>query len=172
MAATIALLIAVIGLVASGRIGFNFFPTPESDKVIVNVKMVSGTPRSETVKMIKELERAAYAAAENKLGSENNLIKMSIIKVGIPISVNANLQNNSAFDDAIGGLIVELLTADKRTIRLNSFIKSWREEVQPIAGLKNYTIQEVRGGPPGRDCLLYTSPSPRDRQKSRMPSSA
>ena len=26
--------------------------------------------------------------------------------------------------------------------------------------------------PEGRDCLLYTSPSPRDRQKSRMPSSA
>ena len=25
---------------------------------------------------------------------------------------------------------------------------------------------------PLRDCLLYTSPSPRDRQKSRMPSSA
>ena len=165
LAATIALLIAVIGLVASGRIGFNFFPTPESDKVIVNVKMVSGTPRSETVKMIKELERAAYAAAENKLGSENNLIKMSIIKVGIPISVNANLQNNSAFDDAIGGLIVELLTADKRTIRLNSFIKSWREEVQPIAGLKNYTIQEVRGGPPGRDIDIRLMGSDIDKLK-------
>ena len=27
-------------------------------------------------------------------------------------------------------------------------------------------------GPNNRDCLLYTSPSPRDRQKSRMPSSA
>ena len=26
--------------------------------------------------------------------------------------------------------------------------------------------------PPGSDCLLYTSPSPRDRQRSRMPSSA
>ena len=25
---------------------------------------------------------------------------------------------------------------------------------------------------PATDCLLYTSPSPRDRQKSRMPSSA
>ena len=25
---------------------------------------------------------------------------------------------------------------------------------------------------PAKDCLLYTSPSPRDRQKSRMPSSA
>ena len=27
-------------------------------------------------------------------------------------------------------------------------------------------------GPAGAPCLLYTSPSPRDRQKSRMPSSA
>ena len=28
------------------------------------------------------------------------------------------------------------------------------------------------GDPDFRTCLLYTSPSPRDRQKSRMPSSA
>ena len=28
------------------------------------------------------------------------------------------------------------------------------------------------GGKDSVDCLLYTSPSPRDRQKSRMPSSA
>ena len=28
------------------------------------------------------------------------------------------------------------------------------------------------GGDGGKGCLLYTSPSPRDRQKSRMPSSA
>ena len=30
----------------------------------------------------------------------------------------------------------------------------------------------VCGGEQREDCLLYTSPSPRDRQKSRMPSSA
>ena len=45
------------------------------------------------------------------------------------------------------------------------------------AGLKTRT--EVLGKPwvdksmaQVDDCLLYTSPSPRDRQKSRMPSSA
>ena len=32
------------------------------------------------------------------------------------------------------------------------------------------TTREPRDGE--KDCLLYTSPSPRDRQKSRMPSSA
>ena len=32
----------------------------------------------------------------------------------------------------------------------------------PVKGTRKYN----------KDCLLYTSPSPRDRQKSRMPSSA
>ena len=33
-------------------------------------------------------------------------------------------------------------------------------------------IGEMFDGDYDKDCLLYTSPSPRDRQKSRMPSSA
>ena len=33
-------------------------------------------------------------------------------------------------------------------------------------------ILEKKFGAPTVTCLLYTSPSPRDRQKSRMPSSA
>ena len=34
------------------------------------------------------------------------------------------------------------------------------------------TVTGAAGGVRYRPCLLYTSPSPRDRQKSRMPSSA
>ena len=37
-----------------------------------------------------------------------------------------------------------------------------------IAALEDYLSQAV----PNLDCLLYTYKSPRDRQKSRMPSSA
>ena len=33
-------------------------------------------------------------------------------------------------------------------------------------------VEEGRMGEQQKHCLLYTSPSPRDRQKSRMPSSA
>ena len=42
-------------------------------------------------------------------------------------------------------------------------LDSFRQEVKP-GGLSSY--------PHPWFCLLYTSPSPRDRQKSRMPSSA
>ena len=38
---------------------------------------------------------------------------------------------------------------------------------QIIQELKDYVSTDT-----GKTCLLYTSPSPRDRQKSRMPSSA
>ena len=36
--------------------------------------------------------------------------------------------------------------------------------LQTVADALKYVVKEI--------CLLYTSPSPRDRQKSRMPSSA
>ena len=37
---------------------------------------------------------------------------------------------------------------------------------------RNVVIEKKFGAPTVTNCLLYTSPSPRDRQKSRMPSSA
>ena len=39
-------------------------------------------------------------------------------------------------------------------------------------GAEVIKIEKTPGGDDTRNCLLYTSPSPRDRQKSRMPSSA
>ena len=40
------------------------------------------------------------------------------------------------------------------------------------AALENVIIWDVRRGEKVRFCLLYTSPSPRDKRQSRMPSSA
>ena len=51
---------------------------------------------------------------------------------------------------------------------LNSLVQqAGRVRKAPEHFLDAEGIRRVR-----EDCLLYTSPSPRDRQKSRMPSSA
>ena len=53
-----------------------------------------------------------------------------------------------------------------------------RQRVEPIVGVDPLNIASVRthltqlAKAYSNTCLLYTSPSPRDRQKSRMPSSA
>ena len=50
-----------------------------------------------------------------------------------------------------GSMVVELVTADKRTIRTNEFIKVWKKNVNETAGLEKINIRAPRGGPPGRD---------------------
>ena len=44
--------------------------------------------------------------------------------------------------------------------------------IDRIRNKSNQEFTDFLGGAPANVCLLYTSPSPRDRQKSRMPSSA
>ena len=46
----------------------------------------------------------------------------------------------------------------------------WRDEAQRLDWIRPF--ETVKDTSYDKDCLLYTSPSPRDRQKSRMPSSA
>ena len=57
----------------------------------------------------------------------------------------------------------------------NSRLKAknrWSGEVLSHLREEGYLDDYERGTFEFEDCLLYTSPSPRDRQKSRMPSSA
>ena len=56
---------------------------------------------------------------------------------------------------------------------INPFNKSWGiGQIQSIIKNKATVNFENEGKLVINICLLYTSPSPRDRQKSRMPSSA
>ena len=55
--------------------------------------------------------------------------------------------------------------------QLLSRLTSMGLEVDTVTKLKRDIVINI-DMTPNRACLLYTSPSPRDRQKSRMPSSA
>ena len=67
----------------------------------------------------------------------------------------------------------EVVVADNgSTDDLASAVAQWRKA---LPGLRVVDASRDRGVSVARNvgiCLLYTSPSPRDRQKSRMPSSA
>ena len=53
----------------------------------------------------------------------------------------------------------------------DSVKKIWSQDMAIDLGTAN-TLVVLKGQGVVLNCLLYTSPSPRDRQKSRMPSSA
>ena len=86
------------------------------------------------------------------------------------------------------GSVIIFLRTKHRTDRLTKYLDSYGLKVGHIhggrtQGQRNRALRDFRNGKirilcatdvaaRGIDCLLYTSPSPRDRQKSRMPSSA
>ena len=90
--------------------------------------------------------------------------------------------------------IINLLAEiDDNGLRVDQFINKYeqslsRSKIKNLIIKKNLSINDKLSNDPSKkikindkisliipepeDCLLYTSPSPRDRQKSRMPSSA
>ena len=59
--------------------------------------------------------------------------------------------------------VIEVLVSEGQSIKKNDALITIESDKSSV---------EIPSNLEGNICLLYTSPSPRDRQKSRMPSSA
>ena len=71
------------------------------------------------------------------------------------------------------GDLGELLNGFNRmATQLENYDEANIEELKAAQIKQESLIATMADGAILLDCLLYTSPSPRDRQKSRMPSSA
>ena len=66
-------------------------------------------------------------------------------------------------------VVMEKCKADTRPEKIDLGIGVYKDEAGHTTILKSVKLAEEMSG---RDCLLYTSPSPRDATLSRMPSSA
>ncbi|MGZ0190295.1 MAG: efflux RND transporter permease subunit, partial [Alphaproteobacteria bacterium] len=148
VAVAFAGLIISIGLVASGRVGFNFFPSVEPDIAFANVRIAPGGGRTATEAALLEIEAAAYRAEAEFGYLEGGLIVQALAKVGSGIGRDNGLNSSG---DEIGSVFLELTPADKRETRTDAFLAAWEAEVQPIAGLETLTLTPAQGGPPGRE---------------------
>ena len=152
VAAAIALLLIAVGLMAGGRIGFTFFPTPESQIIKANVTFVAGTPRQVVDRFLAHLEETAYAteAALDHKRTDGKLINAVLAYHGAKA-------DEAAAADQLGGITVELIDGDLRDVRNTEFIRAWRQRIQLPAGLENLNIASRRVGPPGRDLTVRLS---------------
>ena len=120
---------------------------------------------------------ACVALAEGIAGSEDNFAQMMTEKA-LEIGMNnTNFTNSSGINDPNN-----ISTVRDIAIMSKYLIKNYPNFYE-LFKVKNFTWDRTGGDPIKQGnrnpllyknvgCLLYTSPSPRDRQKSRMPSSA
>ena len=145
--AILAALIISIGILASGRVGFVFFPNPESDTIDANIEMAAGTPRDALESALLALEQALGRAERRVAAETSDIVVMSFQRLGQ--SQGRSFERVSG--DHLGGIQVELVASDHRNVRTNEFIEIWREEIPQISGVRRITLQERAGGPPGRE---------------------
>lgn len=142
LAAAMAILFITVGIVASGRIIFHFFPVPPAENLRARIVMGAGTPRDETIKTVAIVE-AALARAEQKLtGGKERLINSGFVKLG-------KLGYSSG--DNLAQIDIQLTATETRTIPTNKIVAAWRKEIPKVPGAERIAVGGQRAGPPGDD---------------------
>jgi multidrug efflux pump subunit AcrB len=150
LAGALASVILVAGLMAGGRIGFTFFPTPEPQVLYANALFVAGTPRSEMTGFINRVEQALNQTNRDLGGG---LIQTALVREGSTI-LSAG---GGAKGDQLGSMMVELTPPDARTIRNAEFIQHWKSLIALPPGMENFSIAARQSGPPGADLTVQLS---------------
>ena len=144
LSAAIALVILTIGLLAGGRLAFNFFPAPEPSVLYANLSFVTGTARDQVEEYLEDMVDA-LDDTEQALGGD--LVKHAVVRIGSTLAVDGSGRTG----DNVGSILVELVPSDQRDVRNLAFIRAWRERLTERPGLDTLTIVEQTSGPPGKD---------------------
>ena len=142
---TLAMMIFVIGLLAGGRLGFVFFPSPESTKLSADARFVAGTSSEVSSRYVEHLYQALL---ETEKELEPGIVKMAVVHY------NKNSRQTGA---NFSGVKVELVEPDQRKTRNAAFVKLWHEKAGVVPGLDNLSIESPRHGPPGGDLDIRLS---------------
>ncbi len=162
LALAVGFFLVSLGIAASGRIGFTFFPSVEPNTIFANLRMVPGTTGEETLERLLQIERGARAAAEDF--REPGLVHTSLIVQGM--QRNQALSGLHRLDDTVGVVVVQLVDSDKRDVRTEAFVQAWRDGNGPIVGADVLTIRAATGGPPGREIDVRLSGDSLDELKA------
>ncbi len=134
-------LLSSIGIVASGRLPFSFFPPLASDQVIAKLTMPLGTPASVTNDAVIHLEGTAREVA-SRLASQSPgapPVRHILAAVGSHPSSTGGGGPPGAGIAAAGGahlgeVTMQLTPSESRDIETRDVASIWRDVSGPIAG--------------------------------------
>lgn len=142
-----AALIVAASSVIGGKVGYQFFPSPEPDRIYANIEMISGTSKQDTLQTLIDVEKSLFRVA-GQLSDDEDLIAMTVVKIGMV--VGGDSRGNTGNNDTIGGVVVELKSSEERDVLAAEVIEAWREDFQQTSRVKSFTVRASQVGPPGR----------------------
>ena len=140
---TISMLIISFALLKYSHVKFYFFPSPESQIILANFSFVPGTLKKHTKAFSKDIEKKLLEIDDTKI------VKTFYTTIGKPIW--GSRLSTKEKGDHVGGMIIELISPEERDKRTIELINEWKESINIPVGLRNFTVLERKGGPPGLD---------------------
>ena len=132
-------LLSSVGILASGRLPFSFFPPVASDQVIAELTMPLGTSATVTDEAVLYLEKTAQLVAE-QLATDHPLappVTHILGAVGNHPSSSSGVglfSNDVAASGAhLGEVTMQLIPGETRDIETRDVANIWREMTGPIA---------------------------------------
>lgn len=137
-----ALLIASAGLVAGGRVEFNFLTSADAEFFIAELRMPVGTPIERTEEVVRRIEEVC--ASEPEVNSVFSIIGASEAVDG----------SSSIAQGNIAQIWVELVESEHRERRSSEIVQDVQDQIGVIPGVRSLRFEEIAGGPGGTDITL------------------
>ncbi len=143
MGALIVTLLGSVGYFAGGNIKMEAMPDMEGDVLEARLLLPQGTPLARTEEAVRQITDAlARLNSEWPQPDGQDLVQAVQVRYGENVSAGETGPH-------VATVVVDLLGAEKRTVRLDHLIPRWRQETGPIYGLVSLNIQEPGFGPAG-----------------------
>ncbi|MBU1211621.1 MAG: efflux RND transporter permease subunit [Alphaproteobacteria bacterium] len=190
----VASLFIAVGLIAGGRVGFQFFPSPESENIAASVEFAPGMPRTQQMAALDRIEQALYRAEKKLVAPDGStaarqdstpgfeeLIGTARHSIGLEDGPPATAEQGGILVEAVFTIIgragriqndnvaeisAQLSASESRAIRTKTVVDAWRNELPRIAGVERVAISGRRAGPPGRDVDVRLQSAPIETLKA------
>jgi multidrug efflux pump subunit AcrB len=139
----IGIFIIALGLIAGSRVGWRFFPSPESTTVYANVRFVAGTGEQQVGRFLGHLEQTLQQTIDS--------IDEKVVDTYYVLHSSSSGHGRAIKGERNGSIYVELVAPDSRSTNNNQFIKAWRKRVKTPAGIESFKISARRVGPSRND---------------------
>ena len=149
LAGAVVLLAASAALFIRGDLPFRFFNAPEQASVTGNFSMLPGADRSDTLQMMREVQRAAEAVGA-RLEAEHGANPITFAMAEIGGSGGRGLASGEGKDaDLLGSISIELISPDARPYSSNVFVQALQQEVHGHPLMEELSFRGGRFGPGG-----------------------
>ena len=132
---TLTLFVVVVGVLASGRIEFTFFPKVDGDTVTAQIRMPVGTPMANTREVRQQLEAAMWRVVERNGGRK--IVRGQLTQIGSSIGLGPGGGGGGSGGAEVLDVALFMVPTDSRAITSSVFAQQWREEAGDLVGVRS-----------------------------------